>query len=237
MQSILKHFVHNKRTEKRTAMAPVIPSRDYQSSSILPALLERNKIAMERTHSANECSQMKSKDIRRSRQPKVASNAAVRSRLLSKLGISKREKSHRVDDSQRHPRSMSNSFHEWLKGDFGEKDDSVVEMGSLDSISTASTASSCSSSLSVRSVSFATTVEVHPIAKRQAYSRRIRDTLWTSNEEMKIMTARNCYEFAAESWDWRKVANESEMILYNGELVHPAHFQPTFSLRHGFTPS
>jgi hypothetical protein len=167
----------------------------------------------------------------------VSSGTAIRSRFLNRLGISNQEEQFKAlcasrDPSKRYEK-RANCFQETLKGDHGRRDE-TVEMGSLASISTASTMSSC---MEDRNVSFNPTVTVHPIAKRSAYSDRIRSALWTSPDEMRENTTRNCYEFAAESWDWRKVAEDGDMIRYQGQLVHPAHFVQDFSLSQRFSPS
>ena len=75
-----------------------------------------------------------------------------------------------------------------------------------------------------RHVHFNVSVTVHPIPLHTAYSRRIRQTVWTSAAEMEENVARNCLEFAAEQWDWRQVLEDEDMRLYHGELVHPVHF-------------
>ena len=76
----------------------------------------------------------------------------------------------------------------------------------------------------VRSVRFSETVQVHPVLKHTAFSNRIRETIWTSAQEMEENVARNCIEFAAEEWDWTRVLEDQDMIVYHGELVHPVHF-------------
>mmetsp|Transcript_2922 Transcript_2922/g.3923 ORF Transcript_2922/g.3923 Transcript_2922/m.3923 type:complete len:231 (+) Transcript_2922:89-781(+) len=165
----------------------------------------------------------------------VSSSTAIRSRFLNRLGISKPDQlcqSKCVSLNRVERTARKHSFSEGLKGDYGTIDE-LIEFGSLSSISTVSTASSSSSE---KSVSFDSTVTVHPIAKRTAYSDRIRATLWTSPTEMKENTARNCCEFAAESWDWRKVANDEDMVLYKGQPFHPVHFVLDFSLQCRFSP-
>uniref|UniRef100_A0A7S3LF57 Uncharacterized protein n=1 Tax=Amphora coffeiformis TaxID=265554 RepID=A0A7S3LF57_9STRA len=87
---------------------------------------------------------------------------------------------------------------------------------------------------SERSVSFSPSVTVHPIPKHSAYSQRIRQTIWTAPSEMQENAARNCIEFAAENWDWRQVAEDQDMVLYQGELVHPVHFAHEYNIRRQF---
>jgi len=77
-----------------------------------------------------------------------------------------------------------------------------------------------------RAVNFNPSVVVHPIPLHTAYSKRIRDTVWTSVSEMEENVARNCLEFAAENWDATQVVDDQDMVLYHGELVHPVHFAP-----------
>lgn len=74
------------------------------------------------------------------------------------------------------------------------------------------------------SVCFATAVKVHPIPSRLDYSDRMRSVLWTPQVEIVQNAARNTLEFAAEGWDCSKVVEDDEMVLYQGEKIHPIHF-------------
>jgi len=76
-----------------------------------------------------------------------------------------------------------------------------------------------------RGVSFDREVIVHPIPSFRAYSDRIRCHLWSSPSEMQENAARNCYEYACEGWDWHNVVEDEMMINYEGEKIHPSHFQ------------
>jgi len=131
--------------------------------------------------------------------------------------------------SFRHQRS--DSFSEQLKADHGQPDEA------MESRSYSSTTSDCSSMGNrrrSRSISFDDKVTVHPIPPRTAYSERMRNSLWTPLLEMQQMAARNCVEFAAENWDWHQVADERDMVVYEGELVHPVHFVRECNLRRQF---
>ena len=75
----------------------------------------------------------------------------------------------------------------------------------------------------VKGVKFKSRVLVHPIPSCTPYSDRIRQALWISAVEMEVNAARNSIEFEAESWDWRKAANDEDMIRYQGQWVHPVH--------------
>ena len=75
-----------------------------------------------------------------------------------------------------------------------------------------------------KSLRFHDIVTVHPIPKYTVYSKRIRETVWTSAQEMEENVARNCLEFAAEDWNWESVLEDHELVYYHGELVHPVHF-------------
>lgn len=69
-------------------------------------------------------------------------------------------------------------------------------------------------------------VAIVPIPKREEYTQRVKQSLWTSGSELYENAVRNSIEFAAEGWDWRKAVEECNMIPINGsdELIHPIHF-------------
>lgn len=160
--------------------------------------------------------------------PSVSRSAStIRARFLSQLGISKDFQHSTVPLSRRNSHDAylgSDSFGEVLKGDHGKSDESFDDT----SANSESGSSLSSNSVDLRKgysgVSFDSNVVVHPIPSRAAYSDRIRNTLWTHPIEMQQNTARNCVEFAAENWDWRQVVDDEDMVLCDGEPIHPVHF-------------
>ncbi|KAG7351971.1 hypothetical protein IV203_008019 [Nitzschia inconspicua] len=72
-------------------------------------------------------------------------------------------------------------------------------------------------------VKFDCDVLVQPIASHKSFSQRIKNTLWTSTDELKDNAYRNQVEFEAEGWDYRKALEEEDMYIdaETGELVHP----------------
>jgi len=106
--------------------------------------------------------------------------------------------------------------------------------GSAQNSENASLASSPSSvssgSLSQKSagVSFNAEVKVVPIPMRDEYSKRVKERLWTTAEELQLNAQRNAYEFAAEGWEWRTVLEDENMYRdsSSGELIHPVHCMP-----------
>ena len=122
------------------------------------------------------------------------------------------------------------SFCESLKADRGESDPTIDDDISWTTEHSSSIESfrSQMSSMSTPTrggVSFCTSVTVHPIPARSAYSDRMRKQLWTPAETQALNTARNIYEFAAEEWDWTKVVDDEFFFNYNGERIHPIHLQ------------
>ena len=75
-----------------------------------------------------------------------------------------------------------------------------------------------------RRVRFAPTVVVRSIPRRDEYSDRIRQMLWTDPREMCANVARNTMEFTAEGWNWRNCIEEDRMYMCEntGKLLHPA---------------
>lgn len=183
--------------------------------------------------------------------PRVAPapcSAKVRARFLNRLGISppQDESKFLAASRSRGPTRFAGepSFQVSLKDD-----DEVLSkqihrrrhsFGFFLQQSTSLSSSSSSDSKpfmmesSERSVSFSPSVTVHPIPKHTAYSSRIRDAIWTKPTEMQESAARNCLEFAAENWDWRQVAEDEDMVYYEGELVHPVHFAHEYNIRKQF---
>jgi hypothetical protein len=109
-----------------------------------------------------------------------------------------------------------------------------LSMSSMTSTDTSSTQSLKEENVRPRAVSFHSAVTVHPIPKHTAYSNRIRATIWTNPMEMQESAARNCFEFAAENWDWRQVAEDQDMVHYQGERIHPIHFCHEYNMRRQF---
>jgi hypothetical protein len=171
--------------------------------------------------------------------PKAASASYIRSRFLNHLGISKAARDH-MDGPEAFSRPRAGSFQEKLKADYGKPDNNLGNLSfdsTTDSMTSerscinSSASSECGDS---RGVCFDSTVTVHPIPTRSEYSKRIRSTLWTPYTEIQQNAARNSHEFAAENWDWRQVANDEDMVLYEGEKIHPSHFVQECSLRRRF---
>uniref|UniRef100_A0A7R9W123 Uncharacterized protein n=1 Tax=Pseudictyota dubia TaxID=2749911 RepID=A0A7R9W123_9STRA len=78
-----------------------------------------------------------------------------------------------------------------------------------------------------RRVSLKADVAVVPIPRREEYSDRIKERLWSSAAELYRNAARNAVEFASEGWNWRNVTEDEDMLVHSvsGELVHPVHLQ------------
>lgn len=97
--------------------------------------------------------------------------------------------------------------------------------GNLTSVSNDSSLDSKSSPRSKRKVSLRNDVAVLPIPKREEYSDRIKERLWSSASELYLNAARNSIEFAAEGFNWRNATEDENMIVCDssGELIHPIH--------------
>eukprot|EP00980_Cylindrotheca_fusiformis_P007423 scaffold1529_cov86-Cylindrotheca_fusiformis.AAC.13 len=130
----------------------------------------------------------------------------IRVRYLQKLGVAN---FHKDPANAKVRRKRTNSFVEPLKAE-ADDEDITVQSPPISSSPTAE-------------VSFESRVIVHPIPSHIAYSNRIRNALWTDSEQMKQEMKRNCIEFIAEGWDWKKVVEEDEFFVWDDELVHPVH--------------
>jgi hypothetical protein len=163
----------------------------------------------------------------------------IRDRLLNRLGI---EKEHHIQETPdrsnvsalRHSEDVA--FDELLKADYGMPDARLAERIRVSRADLATSPGKDSPLLKNlrKGVAFDASVKVLPIPSRTCYSNRIRNELWMAPEEIQQNAARNSLEFAAEGWNWENVAEDSDMVLYEGELVHPIHFVDEFSLDRRF---
>lgn len=88
---------------------------------------------------------------------------------------------------------------------------------------------SCSetSSIANRRLTFNESVTVCPIPKHQAYSKRVKEQLWHTPEEILTNARRNSIEFASEGWDWRNTLEDENMYrcVKSNEKIHPVHVE------------
>lgn len=78
---------------------------------------------------------------------------------------------------------------------------------------------------SKRRVSLHNDVAVVHIPMRTEYPNLIRERIWSSAYELHQNASRNTLEFASEGFNWRNVADDTQMIpAPSGERIHPIHF-------------
>ena len=193
----------------------------------------------------------------------ISSSCRIRSRLLNSLGIdSAKEQAAaaaslaRATKNEPSPlvlRGNNDAFDMVLKADHGKPDKSLEklkkESSNKDEIIAASpgdrvvsfpptllstTTTTTDEQLAARGVFFDTAVKVHLIPARSDYSQRMQAALWTPQEELQQNAARNQFEFAAEEWDYTKVVDDEDMVVYGGERVHPVHFMQEDELKEYF---
>jgi hypothetical protein len=143
----------------------------------------------------------------------------IRSNYLHRLGLEtleERRAKGNFGSSRHHPPAV-----EVLKEDHGAVDESI----------TAASQSVCAPLFQARkaSVSFDTSVAVHEVPGRNAYSERVRKTIWMLEDESNESMTRNLIEYMAEGCDPERVLEEEDFVMHNGELVHPV------SLMRGYT--
>ena len=185
-----------------------------------------------------------------------SSSCRIRSRLLNSLGIEKDQaaaasmaaaRAH--EPSPLVLRGQNDALDMVLKADHGKPDKSLEKLkkqsANKDEIIAASPGDRVVSyfptlSRSVdeqgaeRGVFFDTAVKVHLIPARSDYSQRMQTALWTPQEELQQNAARNQFEFAAEEWDYTKVVDDEDMVVYGGERIHPVHFMQEDELKEYF---
>ena len=136
---------------------------------------------------------------------------AIRSRLLNKLGfeLAVPQKPNMFIASPLPSLHENNAFFVDLKGDYGVADKNRLQDQTVNA---------------KRRIVFNPEVKVQSIPSHTEFSDRIRRVLWTDAVEMDENAARNCLEYTAEGWDWRNVLVDEDMIVINGEKIHPVHF-------------
>lgn len=142
-----------------------------------------------------------------------SSGNAIRSRLLNKLGFEPAA-SHRRPAFAASPLPSfheNNAFFVNLKADYGVADSNRLPKQDR-------------TTNGKRRIAFNPEVKVQPIPSHTDFSGRIRRVMWTNAVEMDENAARNCLEYTAEGWDWRNVVDDEDMIVINGEKIHPVHF-------------
>lgn len=84
---------------------------------------------------------------------------------------------------------------------------------------------STGSDKSTKRCTFVEEVKVVPIPRRDEYSDRMKDRLWTSTAEITMNAQRNTIEYQSEGWDWRTALEDENMYTCSvtGELIHPVH--------------
>jgi hypothetical protein len=143
----------------------------------------------------------------------------IRSNYLHRLGLEtleERRAKRNCGSSRHHPPSV-----EVLKEDHGAVDESI----------TAASQSVRAPLFQARkaSVSFDASVAVHEVPSRNAYSERVRKTIWMLEDEFNESMTRNVIEYMSEGCDPERVLEEEDFVMHNGELVHPV------SLMRGYT--
>lgn len=161
----------------------------------------------------------------RSSDPEDLSAHRIRAKYFYRLGIGKPQvppSSHGNNSTMmvhtRKPcRSNSLPSHvEVLKDDLGQPDVSLTLLTSLPQ-------HTHSKFNKKAKVAFNTEVNVHFIPHRSQYSSCDKERLWMVPHELEKMAYRNCIEFTVEQWDWRQAIEESDFVLVQGILTHPAH--------------
>ncbi|KAL3934421.1 MAG: hypothetical protein SGBAC_009862 [Bacillariaceae sp.] len=72
------------------------------------------------------------------------------------------------------------------------------------------------------SVTFQKQVSIRYIPDKRQFENP--EDLWIQKEEFTALHQRNCLEYAADGWNWENATEESDFVLFQNELVHPAHF-------------
>jgi hypothetical protein len=159
------------------------------------------------------------------------SSTQIRMRFFQRIGVdcsSKQiiDRAHKTSQ-QLGFSTLSNPYivSEPLNDDYNWQKDEVSSVAST-SCSSSTSSSSNQQQGKRRTVSFEESVSVLAIPKHDAYSDRIKASLWTPKCERHANASRNAIEFASENWDWRRAAEDQDMLICieTGELIHPVHY-------------
>lgn len=158
--------------------------------------------------------------------PEVSKREPSRGSLLGKVQLTKDKLKYKAGEDGESRQEVSL----WDFGAmFGGKRTASLAAGasSLGSSFSSKGDSSSSKSSGAKRCTFNEEVTVCPIPKREEYSKRIKQRLWLSAEDMMLNAHRNSVEFAAEGWDWRNTPEDDEMYrcLATNELIHPIHVE------------
>lgn len=76
-----------------------------------------------------------------------------------------------------------------------------------------------------RAVSFDNEVNVRVIPSKDMYSKRVKQDLWTTEEDLEANARRNLVEFESEGRDFSKAVEDDDFVTCprSGEKVHPCH--------------
>lgn len=133
-----------------------------------------------------------------------------------------RSDSNVTEDSSK--QSSSSSSSDAMGGEAKENQETTTNLEETTEATAVEQGESLSPSNNKKSVHFHATVKAHSIPSHKVYSKRIKQTIWSSAAELEENVARNCYEFEAENWNFDDVVDDEDMVWYHGQWVHPVHF-------------
>lgn len=160
-------------------------------------------------------------DVERS-SCQAAKREPSRGSLLGKVQLSKEPLKYKEETVEENPEGGL-----WIIPSLFMRKPSLESEPSLSSSFSSRESSSLTDCSRSRKLSFNEDVAVCPIPMRNEYSKRIKDKLWSSPEEMMLNAHRNSVEFAAEGWDWRSAMEDENMYrsVQTNELIHPVHVE------------
>ena len=158
------------------------------------------------------------------RSSKEVNREPSRGSLLGHVQLSKEPLKYKTDEESKQQEDGSWS----LTSFFLRKPPMPEAEASLgSSFSSSSVSSSPTETSQQRRLTFNEEVAICPIPMRNEYSKRVKERLWPSPEDMMLNAHRNTVEFAAEGWDWRNSMEDENMYrcVATNELIHPVHIE------------
>lgn len=165
-------------------------------------------------------------------EPETISREPSRGSLLGKVTTSlvplKDPDEEKEEDAEADDSSSREGIHIWgISSLFERRELTGTDRTLSSSFSSSEVSTPDAGPRATRKLTFNKQVLVCPIPKHEAYSKRIKDSLWIPPEDAARNVERNAIEYASEGWKVGGVLDDEDMYLdpVTGEKIHPIHVE------------